>query len=99
MRYRLRTLLIALALLPPLLAGGYWQWGRYVAWRERQKWEREQAEWEAKQRAEIRAAVLQVFKAQEALGGGMRALTSEERERLETMLELPPERPAADCNP
>jgi hypothetical protein len=26
MRYRLRTLLIVLALGPPLLAGGYWFW-------------------------------------------------------------------------
>ena len=26
MRYRLRTLLIVLAVLPPVLAGGYFQW-------------------------------------------------------------------------
>jgi len=30
MRYRLRTLLIVLAVLPPLLAGGWW---KYSAWR------------------------------------------------------------------
>ena len=30
MRYRLRTLLILLALLPPVLAGA---WGVYCAWR------------------------------------------------------------------
>jgi hypothetical protein len=30
MRYRLRTLLILSALLPPLLAGGWW---KYSAWR------------------------------------------------------------------
>jgi hypothetical protein len=36
MRYRLRTLLILLAVLPPLLWGGYASWGRYLAWRERQ---------------------------------------------------------------
>ena len=30
MRYRLRTLLILLAILPPLLAGGWW---RYSAWK------------------------------------------------------------------
>jgi len=28
MRYRLRTLLILLAIGPPLLAGGYWTWDR-----------------------------------------------------------------------
>ena len=36
MRYRLRTLLIVLALGPPLLWGGYVAWGRYSAWREQQ---------------------------------------------------------------
>jgi len=36
MRYRLHTLLIVLALAPPLLWGGYVEWGRYVAWRARQ---------------------------------------------------------------
>jgi len=30
MRYRLRTLLIVLAILPPLLAVGWW---KYAAWR------------------------------------------------------------------
>jgi hypothetical protein len=29
MQYRLRTLLIVLALGPPLLAGGYWLWDAY----------------------------------------------------------------------
>jgi len=33
MRYRLRTLLILLAVLPPLLAGGWW---KYSAWRAEQ---------------------------------------------------------------
>ena len=33
MRYRLRTLLILLAILPPALAAGYYCWGRYSAWR------------------------------------------------------------------
>ena len=28
MRYRLRTLLIILALGPPVIAGGYWTWER-----------------------------------------------------------------------
>ena len=36
MRFRLRTLLMVLALGPPLLWGGYGAWGRYLAWRERQ---------------------------------------------------------------
>jgi hypothetical protein len=33
MRYRLRTLLILLAVLPPVLWGGFVAWGRYVEWR------------------------------------------------------------------
>jgi len=36
MRYRLRTLMVLLAVLPPGLWGGYVAWGRYVEWRERQ---------------------------------------------------------------
>jgi len=32
LRYRLRTLLILLAILPPLLAAGWWGWRE---WRER----------------------------------------------------------------
>ena len=35
MQYRLRTLLILLAVLPPLLWSGYFAWGRYVSWRDR----------------------------------------------------------------
>jgi hypothetical protein len=38
MRYRLRTLLIVLAILPPLLAVGWW---KYAAWKAEQ--ERRQA--------------------------------------------------------
>jgi hypothetical protein len=34
MRYRLRTLLILLALLPPFLWGGFALWQRYEAWRD-----------------------------------------------------------------
>ena len=37
MRYRLRTLLILLAILPPLLAVG---WRRYSQWREEQERQR-----------------------------------------------------------
>jgi hypothetical protein len=33
MRFRLRTLLIVLAILPPLLAAGWWGYGK---WRERE---------------------------------------------------------------
>jgi len=33
MQFRLRTLLIVLAILPPLLAGGWW---KYSAWRAEQ---------------------------------------------------------------
>ena len=39
MRYRLRSLLILLAVLPPLLWFG---WGKYQAWRA--EWERQQAQ-------------------------------------------------------
>ena len=42
MRYRLRTLLIVLAILPPLLWGGFAWWERYQAWRESQL---KQAQW------------------------------------------------------
>ncbi len=35
MRYRLRTLLILLAILPPLLAGGWWKYSAWKAERER----------------------------------------------------------------
>jgi hypothetical protein len=31
MQYRLRTLLILMAILPPLLAVGHWQWSEYKA--------------------------------------------------------------------
>jgi hypothetical protein len=34
MRYRLRTLMVLLAVLPPLLGSGYVAWVGYVAWRE-----------------------------------------------------------------
>jgi hypothetical protein len=40
MRYRLRTLLIVLALGPPVLAVGWWGWERYSGWRERQRWQK-----------------------------------------------------------
>ena len=33
MRYRLRTLLILLAVMPPMLWGSFVVWGRYVEWR------------------------------------------------------------------
>lgn len=33
MRYRLRTLLILLAVLPPVLWGAFVVWGRYIEWR------------------------------------------------------------------
>ena len=47
MRYRLRTLLILLAVLPPLLAIG---WGKYSASLELS---RQQAEWERSERKRI----------------------------------------------
>jgi hypothetical protein len=37
MRYSLRALLIVLAILPPLLWGGYVAGQRYLAWRERER--------------------------------------------------------------
>jgi hypothetical protein len=37
MRYRLRTLLIVLAILPPLLAVGWWRYAEWKAEQERQR--------------------------------------------------------------
>jgi hypothetical protein len=37
MRYRLRTLLILLAILPPLLAGAWWKYSAWQAEQARQK--------------------------------------------------------------
>jgi len=42
MRYRLRTLLIVLALGPPLLAVGWW---KYSAWRAEQERQKALREW------------------------------------------------------
>ena len=44
MRYRLRTLLIALAILPPLLAVGWWN---YAAWKAEQERRAAEAERQA----------------------------------------------------
>ena len=45
MRFRLRTLLILLAILPPLLAVGWWRYSRWRAERERQEQLRAAFEW------------------------------------------------------
>jgi len=45
-RYKLRTLLILLAILPPLLAVG---WTKYVAWKAERERERQRAEAERRQ--------------------------------------------------
>jgi hypothetical protein len=37
MRYRLRTLLIVLAILPPLLAVGWWKYTEWQAEQERER--------------------------------------------------------------
>jgi hypothetical protein len=37
MRYRLRTLLIVLTLLPPLLAGSWWKYSAWQAEQERRR--------------------------------------------------------------
>jgi len=42
MRYKLRTLLILLAILPPLLAVGWWKYSAWKAEQARQKAEHEQ---------------------------------------------------------
>jgi hypothetical protein len=39
MQFRLRTLLILLAVLPPILAGGWWGWRRYQDYRRQQQFE------------------------------------------------------------
>ncbi len=44
LRYRLRTLLIVLALGPPVLAAGWWGWSEYQEWRERQRRELRQSD-------------------------------------------------------
>ena len=56
LRYRLRTLLILLALLPPLLWIG---WGKYQAWREER--ERARAEAQARYAAEMRARASKLY--------------------------------------
>ncbi len=40
MRYRLRTLLIVLALGPPLIAAGWWGYGKWREWQVRRAIER-----------------------------------------------------------
>lgn len=35
-RFKLRTLLICLAVLPPLLAGSWWGYGAWREWRKRE---------------------------------------------------------------
>ena len=42
MRYRLRTLLIVLAVLPPLIAAGWWGYAQWQTERQRQAAEQEQ---------------------------------------------------------
>ena len=37
-RYKLRTLLILLAVLPPFLAVGHWQWSKYKARQARREY-------------------------------------------------------------
>jgi len=89
MRYRLRTLLIALAILPPLLAGG-WVWGRreYRDWQERLHRDR--------LRAEAQQLLEQISAAQEALYVGPLPMTAEERARIKKMLiEMEAETPPA----
>ncbi len=39
MQLRLRTLLILLAVLPPLLAGGWWGWQRYEEYRRQREFD------------------------------------------------------------
>ena len=39
MRYRLRTLLVVLAIGPPLLAGAWHGLARYREWQEAKRWE------------------------------------------------------------
>jgi hypothetical protein len=79
MRYRLRTLLLALAILPPLLAGGWiWGWREYRDWHERVARER--------LRAEAQQLLEQVAAAQAALQVGSPPMTAEERARFKKLL-------------
>ena len=43
LRYKLRTLLIMLAVLPPVLAGAYWGYGKWREAQEQELWRIEQA--------------------------------------------------------
>jgi len=86
MRCKLRTLLIVLALGPPVLAGAWWSWGQYGEWRERRAREREAAEYAD--------AIRSLFKAMESQGGGLRRLSPEESARMKAMLEPPAGEPA-----
>ena len=57
-RYKIRTLLILLAILPPLLAAGWWKYSAWKAERERQKAqaaERDRARQVAQQQVQLAA--------------------------------------------
>jgi hypothetical protein len=88
-RYRLRTLLIALAILPPLLAGSWvWGWREYRDWQERLHRDH--------LRAEAQQLLEQVSGAQAALKVGPPPMTTEERARIKKMLiEMEAETPPA----
>ena len=60
MRYRLRTLLIVLAILPPLLAVGWWKYAEWKAERERQR--AVEAQRQEVFRIQLRQAQIQLLK-------------------------------------
>jgi len=82
MRYRLRTLLIALALLPPLLAGGWvWGWREYAQWQERRQQQRS---------AVAMQQLLEQISAQQAQQRGTLTRLEEQLARAKKLLEETP---------
>jgi hypothetical protein len=82
MRYRLRTLLILFALLPPLLAGTWW-----LSYREYARWQERQAEQRlAKTLEEMGRGLELVAQIRTATGG--RPLSAEQRENILRMYEV-----------
>jgi hypothetical protein len=80
MRYRLRTLLIALAILPPLLAGGWiWGWREFAEWKQHQEQER--------QAAEVQQILEQILAAEQARRVGPPRLTPERVALVKQLLE------------
>ena len=84
MRYRLRTLLIVLALGPVVLAGAWWGYGK---WREEQEWRAFQR---ATQIRVDRGAAVRITPADPSTTA---------QSGIRWLIQLPPESPATDNRP